>query len=117
MFLLLRWQRMHTLKDLVICDLHDHPSLPPALRLDGNDTYVWRGHLARISWAVAVADVFDALTSDRPYRAALSVEEVFSILQHDIGSHFDGECVEALIRAYMAGDVKTQKQREVTQDS
>jgi putative nucleotidyltransferase with HDIG domain len=62
---------------------------------------------------VAVADVFDALTSDRPYRAALSVEEVFGILQHDIGSHFDGACVEALIQAYVAGEVKTQKDREI----
>jgi putative nucleotidyltransferase with HDIG domain len=62
---------------------------------------------------VAAADVFDALTSDRPYRAALSVEEVFGILQRDIGSHFDGACVEALIQAYMAGEVKTQKEREL----
>ena len=62
---------------------------------------------------VAVADVFDALTSERPYRAALSVEEVFGILQRDSGSHLDGVCVEALIHAYMAGEVKTQKQREL----
>ena len=62
---------------------------------------------------VAVADVFDALTSDRPYRTALSVEEVFGILQRDIGSHFDGVCVEALIQAYMGGEVKTQKEREI----
>jgi HD-GYP domain-containing protein (c-di-GMP phosphodiesterase class II) len=62
---------------------------------------------------VAVADVFDALTSERPYRAALSVEEVLGILQHDSGSHLDGVCVEALIHAYMAGEVKTQKQREL----
>lgn len=66
---------------------------------------------------VAVADVFDALSSDRPYRGALSVEEVFGILQRDIGSHFDGTCVEALIRAYVAGEVKTQKERELTRDN
>jgi len=62
---------------------------------------------------VAVADVFDALTSERPYRAALGVEEVLGILQRDSGSHLDGVCVEALIHAYMAGEVKTQKQREL----
>jgi len=66
---------------------------------------------------VAVADVFDALTSDRPYRAALGVEEVFGMLQRDIGSHFDGECVNAFIEAYMAGEVKTQKQLEAEQDN
>ena len=65
---------------------------------------------------VAVADVFDALTSERPYRSALNVEEVFSILQRDIGSHFDGECVNAFISAYMAGEVKTQKEREADQN-
>jgi putative nucleotidyltransferase with HDIG domain len=70
-------------------------------------------HISLFGRIVAVADVFDALTSDRPYRAALSVEEVFGILQRDIGSHFDGVCVEALIQAYMAGEVKTQKQREL----
>jgi HD-GYP domain-containing protein (c-di-GMP phosphodiesterase class II) len=64
---------------------------------------------------VAVADVFDALTSERPYRSAMNVEEVFGILQRDAGTHFDGQCVDAFIRAYMAGEVKTQKQREIEQ--
>jgi putative nucleotidyltransferase with HDIG domain len=62
---------------------------------------------------VAVADVFDALTSERPYRSAMSVEEVFGMLQRDIGSHFDGTCVEGLIQAYLAGEVKTQGEREL----
>jgi putative nucleotidyltransferase with HDIG domain len=72
-------------------------------------------HISLFGRIVAVADVFDALTSDRPYRSALGVEEVFSIMQRDIGSHFDGTCVEALIRAYLAGEVKTQKERELMQ--
>jgi len=66
---------------------------------------------------VAVADVFDALTSERPYRSALNVEEVFGILQRETGSHFDGDCVNAFIEAYMAGEVKTQKQREVEENN
>jgi HD-GYP domain-containing protein (c-di-GMP phosphodiesterase class II) len=65
---------------------------------------------------VAAADVFDALTSERPYRGALPVEEVLGIMQRDIGSHFDGECVNALIRAYMAGEIKTQKERELLEN-
>jgi len=64
---------------------------------------------------VAVADVFDALTSTRPYREALSVEEVFAILQRDSGSHLDGESVQALIQAYLSGEIKTQKEREAGQ--
>jgi HD-GYP domain-containing protein (c-di-GMP phosphodiesterase class II) len=63
---------------------------------------------------VAVSDVFDALTSDRPYRQALDVEDVLNRMQHDAGTHFDGACVQALIKAYMAGDIKTQKDRERT---
>ena len=61
---------------------------------------------------VAVSDVFDALTSDRPYRGALDVEEVLNKMQHDSGSHFDTECVHALFKAYLAGEIKTQKDRE-----
>lgn len=58
---------------------------------------------------VAVADVFDALTSDRPYRKAMDVEDVLNRLQQDSGSHFDAKCVQALLGAYIAGEIKTQK--------
>ncbi|MCC6300026.1 MAG: GAF domain-containing protein [Anaerolineales bacterium] len=65
---------------------------------------------------VAAADVFDALTSDRPYRGALDVEEVLNRMQKDSGSHFDDVCVQALIRAYLAGEIKTQKNRAASTD-
>jgi len=61
---------------------------------------------------VAVADVFDALTSDRPYRPALPAEEAFDYLTRGIDSSFDRRCVEALIQAYLRGVVRTQKERE-----
>jgi len=38
---------------------------------------------------VAVADVFDALTSDRPYRKAFPVEEAFEIIREGLGHQFD----------------------------
>jgi len=38
---------------------------------------------------VAVADVFDALTSDRPYRKALPLEEAFRIIEEETGNYFD----------------------------
>lgn len=47
---------------------------------------------------VAVADVFDALTSVRPYKTAWSVDKAFEFLQSMIGSKFDRDCVDALIR-------------------
>jgi len=47
---------------------------------------------------VAVADVFDALTSERPYKKAWSVEEATRFLHDNAGSHFDPAAVDALFR-------------------
>lgn len=46
---------------------------------------------------VAVADVFDALTSRRPYKDAWSNGEAFAILRKMAGSKLDTDCVEALL--------------------
>ena len=46
---------------------------------------------------VAVADVFDALTSERPYKKAWDLPEAVALLQRDIGRHFDSQCVDALL--------------------
>ena len=43
----------------------------------------------------AVADVFDALTSDRVYRPAMSLDDAFRILTEGRGSHFDPEIIDA----------------------
>ncbi|MEI6313800.1 MAG: two-component system response regulator [Syntrophus sp. (in: bacteria)] len=43
----------------------------------------------------AIADVFDALTSKRPYKEAFSVEESLAIIREGRGSHFDPEVVDA----------------------
>lgn len=41
----------------------------------------------------AVVDVFDALTSDRPYRKSMPVEEALAYLEAQAGHHFDPEVV------------------------
>lgn len=46
---------------------------------------------------VAVADVFDALTSARPYKPAWPVERARQLLIDNSGSHFDPDCVEAFL--------------------
>jgi response regulator RpfG family c-di-GMP phosphodiesterase len=51
---------------------------------------------------VTVADVFDALTSKRPYKEAWPVEKALSVMQEDAGSHFDPEIIAALHRAMPA---------------
>ena len=38
---------------------------------------------------VAIADVFDALTSDRPYKQAWTVERTLEVMRKDAGTHFD----------------------------
>lgn len=47
---------------------------------------------------VTTADVFDALTADRPYRAAMTFEEALSIMRRDVGTAFDPDCFAALSR-------------------
>ncbi len=42
----------------------------------------------------AVADVFDALTSDRPYRRAFSLEETMRIMRDERGKHFDPRLID-----------------------
>ena len=46
----------------------------------------------------AIADVFDALTSERPYKAAWSVEEAVALLEEQAGKHFDPTLVPLFIQ-------------------
>jgi HD-GYP domain-containing protein (c-di-GMP phosphodiesterase class II) len=48
----------------------------------------------------AVVDVWDAMTSDRPYRAALSREEANKYLREQSGKHFDPEAVNTFFKYY-----------------
>jgi HD-GYP domain-containing protein (c-di-GMP phosphodiesterase class II) len=45
----------------------------------------------------AVADVFDALTSDRPYHKKISHEDAFKVIVDNKGKHFDPHVVEAFM--------------------
>ncbi|MPQ69137.1 HD domain-containing phosphohydrolase [Pseudomonas sp. MWU12-2323] len=47
-------------------------------------------HVARV---VAIADVFDALTSERPYKRAWSVEDAVGLIRQQCNQHFDPELV------------------------
>src|SRR4030043_740092 len=51
--------------------------------------------IARI---IAVADSFDAMTTDRPYRKAIEMERAFEELKYNMGTQFDKNVVEAFIR-------------------
>jgi HD-GYP domain-containing protein (c-di-GMP phosphodiesterase class II) len=70
-------------------------------RLDGKG--YWRGlnaeQLTLPARVLAVADVFDALRAKRPYRDALPLEKVFSIMREDAPHALDRSCLEALIES------------------
>jgi HD-GYP domain-containing protein (c-di-GMP phosphodiesterase class II) len=67
--------------------------------------------ITRIARIVAVADVFDAITSHRPYRPARSVEDALAILRRLAGPELDPACVEAMVRAREKGKILTQDER------
>ena len=47
---------------------------------------------------VAVADVFDALSSKRVYKPAFPIDKCFEILQEESGTHFDPNVVNAFMK-------------------
>lgn len=52
-------------------------------------------HIALCARIVAVADVYDALTSARPYKKAWPAEDAFEFLRQQRGKHFDPQLVDA----------------------
>jgi hypothetical protein len=59
--------------------------------------------LARI---LHVADAFEAMTADRPYRKALSTEQALGELRKFAGVQFDPEVVDAFVKTSWADDVR-----------
>jgi putative nucleotidyltransferase with HDIG domain len=55
---------------------------------------------------LAVADFFDALTSDRPYRPARDPEMVVGIIQEESGKQFDPKVVEAFLKVLETVEVE-----------
>ena len=54
---------------------------------------------------IAVADAFDAMTSDRPYRKALPLHEAVRRLREGCGTQFDADVVDALLRALQLSEL------------
>jgi len=54
---------------------------------------------------IAVADTFDAMTTDRPYRIAMEREAAVKELEKCSGTQFDEKVVEAFIQAYQKGEI------------
>ena len=92
-------ESVHAFRELVPLVLHHHELLdgtgyPAGLRGD---------EIPELVRILTVADVFDALTSDRPYRAGLTPESALAVLTQGTGAKFDARAVAAL-RALVAAD-------------
>ena len=73
-------------------------------RLDGlgYPLALGEGSIARETRIITVCDFFDALTADRPYRAAMPVEEALRIMNQSVDVAIDAECF-ALLRKTVLG--------------
>ena len=67
-------------------------------RLDGGGypNGVGGDELGLDSRIASVADVFDALSAERPYRAAMPIPKALAIMEEDRGKAFDPDCLDAL---------------------
>lgn len=98
----------------IIEPVHQLEGIVPALaqhheRVDGKGYPLGlKGEgIALIARLVAVADVFDALTSERPYRPPMNLEDALDIIRKSAGSQLDARCVDAFFRAYLKGKIIT----------
>ena len=62
--------------------------------------------LARV---IAVADTFDALTTNRPYQQAHTPDQALQIIKNLAGKRLDPQAVEALLAVYERGEIKIQR--------
>ena len=56
-------------------------------------------HVGLETRIITVADAFDALIADRPWRAALSADQALQVMRDGVGTAFDADCVAALERS------------------
>jgi putative nucleotidyltransferase with HDIG domain len=77
-------------------------------RLDGQGYHLAldAARLNQEARILAVADVYESLTADRPYRSSLTRSATFKILESGRGSAFDAECIEALKTVLDRGELQ-----------
>jgi HD-GYP domain-containing protein (c-di-GMP phosphodiesterase class II) len=66
----------------------------------------------------ALADVFDALTSERPYRGPLPLDKAMDVMLKGRGGHFDPELFDAFaaIARAMYGEIQTRSEADIEQE-
>ena len=104
------WQvmRRHPAIGAGIIGKHDHPLLETARIVALTHHEKWDGsgyprglkgeRIPLVGRIVAIADVFDALISERPYKHAWPEAEAVAYLQREAGNHFDPRLVELFVQ-------------------
>jgi response regulator RpfG family c-di-GMP phosphodiesterase len=97
--------RAHTVKGAAI--LATIPELAPVLPIVRNHHERWDGRgypdrltgveIPRVARIVAVADAFDAMTSNRSYRQSLAFDAALDQVRQGAGTQFDPECAHAFL--------------------
>jgi putative nucleotidyltransferase with HDIG domain len=97
--------KLHTVKGAAI--LETIPALQPVIPIVRSHHERWDGtgypdrlaseQISQMARIVAVADAFDAMTSNRPYRTALPPAAAWTELVNKAGSHFDPAVVQAFL--------------------
>ena len=67
------------------------------LRVEGDE-------IALETRMITTADIFDALTAERPYRAAMPITKALAIMAEMVGTQIDARCFEALERSLARTD-------------
>ena len=62
--------------------------------------------IPRVAQLIAVADTFDAMYSNRPYRKRMNFERAVSIIQENSGTQFETDVVDAFMRLVEKGILK-----------
>jgi HD-GYP domain-containing protein (c-di-GMP phosphodiesterase class II) len=97
--------KTHTVKGVAI--LETIAEMAPAIPLVRSHHERWDGRgypdglagadIPRMARIVAVADTFDAMTSDRPYRTGMPARKAFKEIETQAGKQFDPECAAAFL--------------------
>ncbi len=87
--------RIEAFSDLAVIAAAHHE------RLDGNGypRGISGDQISLETRIITAADIFDALTAERPYRAAMPISKALAIMAADVGTAIDADCFAALQRA------------------
>src|SRR5205085_2157069 len=108
----------HTVKGAEI--VNTVPDLPPIIPIVRNHHERWDGKgypdglageaIPTLARVVALADAFDAMTSDRPYRKGMAAAVAFAEIEKNVAKQFDPRFAQAFlaIRAQILQEMHTQ---------